>query len=112
MSTQAIPETKALPDPDVMAEHADAAAQILQALANPNRLMILCTLVEGEASVSAINQRVPLSQSALSQHLARLRQEGLVATRRDGQTIFYRIDDDDVLSLMGKLYELYCAPDQ
>lgn len=98
-----------LPSPDKMAEHSDEAARVLKALANPNRLMVLCALVNGERSVGQINEKVPLSQSALSQHLARFRREGLVATRRESQTIYYRIADRKVLDLMAKLYELYCA---
>ncbi|MEA5445608.1 metalloregulator ArsR/SmtB family transcription factor [Gammaproteobacteria bacterium AB-CW1] len=100
-----------LPSMKDMEEHSDEAARVLKALANSNRLMVLCALVEGERSVGEINEKVPLSQSALSQHLARFRREGLVATRRESQTIYYRIADDKVLELMGKLYELYCATD-
>lgn len=99
-----------LPSPEEMAEHSDEAARVLKTLGNPNRLMVLCTLVNGECSVGQINDVVPLSQSALSQHLARFRQEGLVETRRESQTIYYRIADPKVLDLMAKLYELYCAP--
>jgi len=102
--------TEKLPSPEEMAEHAAEAARILKVLGNAHRLMVLCALVEGERSVSELNQTVPLSQSALSQHLARFRREGLVATRRESQTIYYRIADQKVLALMGKLYELYCAP--
>ncbi len=100
-----------LPDPDVMAEHAETAAAVLRALGNRNRLMILCVLVNGEISVGEINRTVPLSQSALSQHLARLRQEGLVATRREAQTIYYRIQDPAIMELMATLYGLYCKPE-
>jgi ArsR family transcriptional regulator, virulence genes transcriptional regulator len=100
-----------LPSVEEMGEHAEEASRVLKALANPNRLMVLCSLVKGERSVGQINDKVPLSQSALSQHLARFRQEGLVATRRESQTIYYRIADPKVLELMGKLYALYCAPE-
>ncbi|MCP1727043.1 DNA-binding transcriptional ArsR family regulator [Natronospira proteinivora] len=100
-----------MPSPKEMSAHSEEAARILKVLANSHRLMVLCALVEGERSVSELNQEVPLSQSALSQHLARFRQEGLVETRRESQTIFYRIADPKVLELMGKLYELYCAPE-
>lgn len=93
-----------------MAENADRAAAMLRTLANPNRLMILCSLIEGERSVGELNQGIPLSQSALSQHLARLRQEGLVATRRDAQSIFYRIENEEAIKLIESLYELYCRP--
>ena len=95
--------------PDEMAENAGEVAEILKSIANTNRLMILCSLAEGEKSVSTINAQVPLSQSALSQHLARLRRERLVATRKEGQTVFYRIDDPRIMELMSHLYRLYCA---
>ena len=97
---------------DEMAEHAAEASQVLKSIANPNRLMILCTLTEGEKSVGSINNSVPLSQSALSQHLARLRDENLVSFRKEGQSVLYRIQDPRIVALMSRLYELYCAPDQ
>lgn len=96
--------------PDEMAEHAGEASQVLKSIANPSRLMILCALTEGEQSVSAINTRVPLSQSALSQHLGRLRTEGLVNFRKERQSVLYRIHDPRIVALMSRLYELYCAP--
>lgn len=99
-----------LPNSEAMEEHADEVTRLLSALANRNRLMILCALLEGEHSVGALNEKVPLSQSALSQHLARLRREGIVRTRREAQTIYYRIEDPAVLNLMKTLYDLYCAP--
>lgn len=105
-----VAQTMYFPSADEMAEHSDEAARVLKALANPNRLMVLCALVGGERSVSQINEEVSLSQSALSQHLARFRREGLVATRRESQTIYYRIADPKVLDLMAKLYQLYCGP--
>ena len=106
---QQFSDTSAL-TPDEMAEHAAEASQVLKSIANPNRLMILCTLTEGEKSVGAINSSVPLSQSALSQHLARLRDENLVSFRKEGQSVFYRIRDPRIVALMSRLYELYCAP--
>ncbi len=89
-----------------IAENADEAARFLRALANENRLMVLCSLVAGELSVSALQERVPLSQSALSQHLAVLRNQGLVTTRREAQTIHYRIADARVQKLMPLLCEV------
>ena len=74
-------------DLDEMRHHAADAAGLMKALGNESRLMILCTLVEGERSVSELNTVIPLSQSALSQQLARLRSQGLVKTRRESQTI-------------------------
>ena len=73
--------------------------------------MILCQLVEGELSVGALQPRVGLSQSALSQHLALLREEGVVATRREGQSMFYRVADPAALRVLQTLAELFCPPD-
>ena len=86
------------------------AAGLLKALSNRNRLMILCELNNGERSVSALEAVVPLSQSALSQHLAKLREGGFVATRREAQTIYYALSDPRVARLIGVLHELFCAP--
>jgi len=91
-----------------MAAQAEAAAELLKALGNPQRLRILCLLVEGEHSVGEINAHVPLSQSALSQHLALLREQGLVETRREAQTIFYALADGPARTLLGTLHDLYC----
>ena len=104
--------TMALPDlsPAEFAAKAGEAAALLKALANETRLMVLCTLVGGEHSVSALREECGLSQSALSQHLARLREEGLVATRRDAQTIYYRLDYPKAASLLATLAALYCPP--
>lgn len=101
-----------LPDPETMRAHAGEAARLLKALANERRLMILCLLVGQERSVSDINQRVDLSQSALSQHLALLRDEGLVETRRKAQTVYYRLAKGPVHTLIGTLHSIYCAPEE
>ena len=94
-----------------LAENASGVADLLKALANEHRLLILCLLAtEDELSVSALVERVGLSQSALSQHLAKLREENLVATRRQAQTIYYRIADARVATLMTTLHGLYCLP--
>lgn len=82
------------------------AAQLLKTLANQRRLLILCQIADGERSVGTLD--VGLSQSALSQHLARLREDGLVTTRREAQTIYYRIADDNVLKIIKTLAEIYC----
>lgn len=88
---------------------AGQVADLLRAIANDRRLLILCRLVEcGEATVSQLAEDVELSQSALSQHLARMRQEGLVTFRRDAQTLWYRIADPRVEDLLGTLHRLYC----
>lgn len=95
-----------------LAENAAAIADLLKAVANQHRLLILCFLAtESEMSVNSIVERVGLSQSALSQHLAKLREEQLVATRRQAQTIFYRIADPRVATLMTTLHNLYCLPE-
>lgn len=90
---------------------ADQVAAVLKALANPRRLLILCKLAEvGTASVTALATAVGLSQSALSQHLAVMRDEGLIGFDRDGQTLNYRIADPRMTTLLETLYTLYCAP--
>ena len=83
-------------------------AKLLKVMANENRLMILCTLMNKELSVSELNQHIDLSQSALSQHLAVLRKEEVVETRRHSQTIFYRIKNVEVTKLIHVLHELFC----
>ncbi len=93
-----------------MHNRAGEASRLLKALANPQRLRVLCLLVEGEQSVGQINVRIDLSQSALSQHLAKLREEGLVATRREAQTIYYRLDSGPAAALIAALHGIYCEP--
>ncbi len=95
-------------DSRAMKRVAGDAVEMLKELANENRLMIMCALAEGEQSVGALNERFDLSQSALSQHLARLRSRGLVSTRREGQTIFYSLPDTQALEVIRLLHELYC----
>jgi len=92
---------------DELEPRADQAARTLKLLANEQRLIVLCRLSAGELSVTELGQHVPLTQSALSQHLAKLRAEGLVATRREAQTIYYRLDDPAVEKLIGVLCEVY-----
>lgn len=96
-------------DPREMAEHAHDAAQLLKALANENRLLILCKLAEGEKSVGELNEQVELSQSALSQHLSVLRRDGLVATRREAQTIYYSMATGPALNVINTLHGIYCC---
>jgi DNA-binding transcriptional ArsR family regulator len=91
-----------------MASQAEAAAELLKTLGHPARLRILCRLVEGEHSVGEINSHVPLSQSALSQHLALLRDQALVETRREAQTIYYALADGPARTLLQTLHDLYC----
>ena len=85
----------------------DLSAFEANALSNERRLMILCRLGQGELPVGALQARLGLSQSALSQHLARLRAEGLVRTRREGQSIYYRIDEPAAVRLVATLADLY-----
>lgn len=88
-------------------QRADEAAQLLKLLANDHRLIILCRLSDEELSVTELGEYVNLSQSALSQHLAKLRAEKLVATRRDAQTIYYRLASPNALKLVNALCDLY-----
>jgi ArsR family transcriptional regulator, virulence genes transcriptional regulator len=92
-------------------EKADYVAGRLALVANAKRLLILCELVKGERSVGALQAAVGLSQSALSQHLAKLREAHMVDTRRESQTIFYRISDPDLETLMAALYDAFCKDD-
>lgn len=95
---------------EALAEKAADAAVLLKALANEQRLLILCHLAsEGELSVGAIGERMQLSQSALSQHLARLREDGLVTFRRESQTLYYRVLDPKAQKLLELLRDLFCA---
>ena len=88
---------------------ASQAAALLKLLANENRLLILCRLVKArELSVNELADAVGLSQSALSQHLAKMREEGLLATRREAQTVYYRIDNADAARLLMLLKNIYC----
>ena len=91
--------------------NAGAAAKLLRALANERRLMILCQLTEEERSVSQLLPLVGLSQSALSQHLAVLREERVVATRRESQVVWYRIADPAALKVVSTLAEIFCPPE-
>jgi ArsR family transcriptional regulator, virulence genes transcriptional regulator len=84
------------------------AAGLLKAMSNPVRLMVLCQLAESEKSVGELEKVAAVSQSALSQHLALLRDKGVVATRREGQTIFYRISDPAALRVIATLAEMFC----
>lgn len=85
------------------------AARVLRLLANERRLLILCELAGGESPAGALAAKAGLSQSALSQHLAKLRDEKLVATRRDGQSIYYRIADKRLAKLLATLKDVFCG---
>lgn len=89
---------------------ADEAAELLAAMANPKRLLILCNLLDEELSVGELSHRVGLGQSPLSQHLSKLRAMKLVATRRDGQMVLYRLASRSVAEVLTTLHGIYCAP--
>ena len=93
-----------------MREAARRASDLLRALGNENRLLILCNLADGEKSVSELQELIGLRQSALSQHLARLRHDGLVATRRESQTIYYSLAGNEARRVIEVLYSMYCPP--
>ena len=95
-----------------MREHAPDAAGLMKALGNESRLMILCTLAEGERSVGDLNAMIPLSQSALSQQLARLRSHGIVETRRESQTIYYSLSEGPADKVIHLLHDIYCGVDK
>lgn len=92
-----------------MEQNADRASQLLSAMANPKRLLILCNLVGQELNVGQLAEKVALGQSPLSQHLSKLRAWGLVKTRRDGQQINYALASDEVKQVLTTLYDLYCS---
>ncbi|SME89042.1 transcriptional regulator, ArsR family [Tistlia consotensis] len=95
-------------DPIQMMASAEQAARFLKTLANPNRLLILCILSQGERSVGELEELLKIRQPTLSQQLAILRDEELVETRRDGKQIFYSLASDETEQIIGLLYELYC----
>lgn len=92
-----------------MTRNAQSAAQFLRCIANPHRLMILCHLSVGEASVGQLERELGIRQAHLSQQLARLRQDGLVTTRRDSRTIYYSLGSDAARETIGLIYRLFCA---
>ncbi len=92
----------------VMQENARDASRVLKAMANERRLLILCHLSEGERSVGELESLLGISQSALSQHLARLRKDGLVIPRRSAQNIFYSLQGDEARSIIELLHNLIC----
>lgn len=93
-----------------MRQSAGAAEEMLKALANRHRLMILCQLIEGERSVGELAAFLELRDSTVSQHLTLLRKDNLVSTRREGQTIWYALASEPVRRLVETLYEIYCGP--
>ena len=97
-------------NPSQMLTSAGEAEELLKAIANRHRLTILCQLIDGERSVGELASFLSLRDSTVSQHLALLRKDGLVTTRRDGQTIWYAIDSAPARKLLETLYQIYCAP--
>ena len=93
-----------------LALNATEAAQLLKAVSHEGRLMILCYLAIGEKSVTELEQLLHARQAAVSQQLARLRLEGLVSTRRDGKTIWYRLSDERTVRILELIYEMFCNP--
>ncbi|KAB2866465.1 MAG: winged helix-turn-helix transcriptional regulator [Bauldia sp.] len=94
-----------------MTPAAEAASEFLKAIANRNRLLLLCQLIDGEHSVGELADLLELRDSTVSQHLALLRRDGLVTTRRDGQTIYYAIGSAAARSVLETLYRVYCEPE-
>jgi DNA-binding transcriptional ArsR family regulator len=95
---------------DIMEAAADSASDLLKALANRHRLLIVCQLIDGERSVGDLAEFLGLRDSTVSQHLALLRKDGLVIARRDAQTIYYSIASDPAREILKTLYQVYCAP--
>ncbi len=98
--------------PSEMASSAQSAAAFLKTLAHEGRLMILCHLGSGEKSVGELEELLGIRQAAVSQMLARLREEGMVTTRRDGKTIYYSLANESTSEVIALLYRLFCAPDE
>lgn len=95
-------------DLDDMRTAADAACRLMKALSNPDRLLLLCLLSQGELRVGELEERLQIVQPTLSQQLAVLRDEGLVATRREGKHIYYRVASPQALAVLGVLYQQFC----
>lgn len=96
-------------DTEKLLDHAADAERFLKQLANKTRLMVLCSLLDDEFSVSDLLTRIPVTQPVLSQHLALLREANMVVTRRDGQTIYYSLADERVKQTIAMLYQFFCA---
>ncbi|MGL4475625.1 MAG: ArsR/SmtB family transcription factor [Shewanella sp.] len=96
-------------DKTAMVNNAEQAAKWLKAIANPYRLMILCQLLDNEYCVNEMNEHIPLSQSALSQHLAVLRKEQLVDCRKSSQVVYYRLKNDKVREVIAIMYKQFCS---
>ena len=97
-------------DLELMQENATRASDLMKLLGHPHRLMILCELNQGECSVGDLSEKIGINQSPLSQHLARMRHEGVVDSRREAQTVFYSLAGGEVSAVISLLYKLYCDP--
>lgn len=106
-----MPRQKTRPEPADLARRAGEAEAFLRSIASRHRLLVLCTLLEGEMQPSELAEHAGLSQSNLSQHLAKLRDEGLVETRREGTALFYRIASNRVRPILDALHRAFCAED-
>lgn len=95
---------------ELLQDKATSASELLKVLANKTRLLILCQLFDGEKPVNELEELVGIRQSALSQHLAILRRERLVKTRRQSQFVYYSLASDEAKAIMGALYNIYCVP--
>lgn len=109
MSTDLEGVLKAELSPAEMASRAGEVAKLLKTLSHPARLMIVCTLVQGEYSVGELEEKVDIHQPHLSQHLTVLRGSGIVQTRRDGKQIFYRLTGEKAARLIAALYVIFCV---
>ena len=98
-------------DIELMRDNAQEASALMKSLANPSRLLVLCALVTREHTVGELEELTGLSQSAVSQHLARLRDEQIVVTRRDAQRVFYSLDNAGVQAVLETMHGIYCADD-
>jgi DNA-binding transcriptional ArsR family regulator len=108
MELQRLESRGHLHDLDRMVDNAKRASGFLKALAHESRLIILCILAQGEKSVSELEQELNLRQPTVSQQLARLRADGLVATRRDGKVIYYSLASDEARTIIGAIYDVFC----
>ncbi|MBC8445378.1 MAG: winged helix-turn-helix transcriptional regulator [Rhodospirillaceae bacterium] len=97
--------------PEEMVKNAKEASSFLKALANENRLMILCSLAQGELNVSELEEMLNVRQPTLSQQLARLRADNLVATRRDAKAIYYSLASDEARQVIGLIFKMFCSTD-
>jgi len=95
-------------DIDTLRRSADSACRLMKVLSNPDRLLLLCQLSQGENRVGELEKLVGISQPTLSQQLGVLREEGLVTTRREGKNIYYEIDSAQALAVMNVLFEQFC----